>query len=139
MSLYFVNVLIRSPVFDKWENVYFFGDDPNAMWRIWKELFLEVLNKHAPLQHKKTKSSKVPWITNKVKCLITTRRKAITTKTETDWSNYKKIRNQVNVDLRNAKKNYYSSKIANQKHNPKKVWKSINELLGKQKKTIKSQ
>ena len=68
-----------------------------------KELFLEVLNKHAPLQHKKTKSSKVPWITNKVKCLITTRnklkRKAIITKTETDWSNYKKIRNQVNVDL----------------------------------------
>ena len=55
---------------------------------IWKELFLEVLNKHAPLQHKKTKSSKVPWITNKVKCLITIRnklkRKAIITKSETD-------------------------------------------------------
>ena len=28
----------------------------------------------------------------------------------------------------------YSSKIANQKHNPKKASKSINELLGKQKK-----
>ena len=27
------------------------------MWKIWKELFLEVLNKHAPLQHKKTKPS----------------------------------------------------------------------------------
>ena len=123
-----------------WENVYFFGDDPNAMWGIWKELFLEVLNKHAPLQHKKTKSSKVPWITNKVKCLITTRnklkRKAIITKSF-DWSNYKKIRNQVNVDLRNAKKNYYSSKIADQKHNPKKAWKSINELIGKQNKQSK--
>ena len=133
----FVNELLNQ----QWENVYFFGDDPNATWRIWKELFLEVLNKHAPLQHKKTKSSEVPWITNKVKCLITTRnklkRKAITTKTETDWSNYKKIRNQVNVDLRNAKKNYYSSKIANQKHNLKKAWKSINELLGKQKKQSK--
>ena len=101
----------------QWENVYFFDDDPNAMWGIWEELFLEILNKHAPLRHKKTKSSKVPWITNKVKCLITTRnklkRKAITTKTETDWSNYKKIGNQVNVELRNAKKNYYSPKIAN--------------------------
>ena len=61
---------------------------------------------------KKTKSSKVSWRTNKVKCLITTRnklkRKAIITKTETDWSNYKKIRNQVNFELRKAKKNYYS-------------------------------
>ena len=61
----------------------------------------------------KTKSNKVPWITNKVTCLITTRnklkRKAILSKTETDCSNYKKIRNQVDIDLRNAKKNYYSS------------------------------
>ena len=53
----FVNELLNQ----QWENVYFFGDDPNATWRIWKELFLEVLNKHAPLQHKKTKSSKVPY------------------------------------------------------------------------------
>ena len=33
-----------------WEYVYFFGNDPNAMWEIWKDLFLEVLDKHAPLQ-----------------------------------------------------------------------------------------
>ena len=111
------------------------------MWEIWKELFLEVLNKHAPIQHKKTKSSKVPWITNKIKGLISTRdklkRKAIITKLETDWSDYKKVRNQVNIELRNAKKNYYSSKIANQKQNPKKAWKSINNLLGKQNKHSK--
>ena len=36
-----------------WEYVYFFADDPNAMWEIWKNLFLEVLDKHAPLQQKK--------------------------------------------------------------------------------------
>ena len=41
-------------------------------------------------------------------------------------------RNQVNIELRNAKQNYYSTKIAGQKHNPKKAWKSINNLLGKQ-------
>ena len=35
-----------------WEYVYFFADDPNTMWEIWKQLFLEVLNKHAPLQQK---------------------------------------------------------------------------------------
>ena len=36
-----------------WEYVYFFAEDPNAMWEMWKKLFLEVLDKHAPLQHKK--------------------------------------------------------------------------------------
>ena len=34
-----------------WE--HFFAEDPNTKWEIWKKLFLEVLDKHAPLQHKK--------------------------------------------------------------------------------------
>ena len=33
-----------------------------------------------------------------------------------------------------CKKDYYSSKIAGQKFNPKKVWKTINNLLGRQNK-----
>ena len=109
----FVNELLSQ----NWECIYFLGKDPNHMWEIWKELFLEVLNKHAPLQHKKTKPSKVPWITTEIKSLINERdklkRKAIITKLETDWSKYKRTRNQVNIKLRNAKTNYYSSKIFN--------------------------
>ena len=98
----FVNELLNQ----HWECIYFFGKDPNHMWEIWKELFLEVLNKHAPLQHKKTKPSKVPWITTEIRSLINERdklkRKAIITKLETDWSKYKRTRNQVNIKLRNA-------------------------------------
>ena len=36
-----------------WEYGYFFADNPNTMWEIWKKLFEEVLNKHAPIQQKK--------------------------------------------------------------------------------------
>ena len=36
-----------------WEQVYFFAEDPNDMWEIWKKIFVEVLDKHAPLQCKK--------------------------------------------------------------------------------------
>ena len=36
-----------------WEQVYFFAEDPNDMWAIWKKIFVEVLDKHAPLQCKK--------------------------------------------------------------------------------------
>ena len=39
----FVEDLRRQP----WENVYFFAEDPNVMWEIWKELFLEVMDNHA--------------------------------------------------------------------------------------------
>ena len=130
----FVEDLRRQP----WENVYFFAEDPNAMWEIWKELFLEVLDNHAPLQHKKIRTKKVPWITSAIKQLIITRdrlkRKAIITNLEIDWLNYKTSRNKVNIQLRNAKKNYYSTKISDQKCNPKEAWKTINDILGRQRK-----
>ncbi len=121
-----------------WEYVYFFAEDPNAMWEIWKKIFLEVLDKHAPLQYKKVRSKKVPWITTEIKKLINTRdrlkRKAISTNQENDWSNFKTTRNKVNIELRNAKKVYYTSKIAGQRSNPKMAWKTINNLLHKQNK-----
>ena len=41
------------------------------------------------------------------------------------------MRNKVNTELRNAKKDYYSSKIASQKQNPKQAWETINNLLGR--------
>ena len=34
---------------------------------MWKEMFLEVLDKHAPNQNKKIRSKKLPWITSKIK------------------------------------------------------------------------
>lgn len=127
-----------------WEYIYFFATDPNCMWEIWKALFLEVLNKYAPIQNKKVRSKNVPWITRRIKELIIStdklKRKAIITNLETDWYNYKQIRNKVNTELRNAKKDYYSSKIASQKQNPKQAWETINNLVGRQcKQTVVNQ
>ena len=119
-----------------WENVYFFADTPNAKWEIWKILFLEVLDKHASLQHKKIRARQVPWITSSIKELINTRdklkTKAIITNLENDWLNYTRTRNKVNIELRNAKKDYYSTKIADD--NPKQAWKTTNSLVGRQNK-----
>ena len=38
-------------------------DDSNEMWDVWKSLFLEVVNKHAPMRKRKVKSKSSPWIT----------------------------------------------------------------------------
>ena len=123
LEIRFIEELLKQ----HWEYVYFFADDPNAMWEIWKNLFLEVLDKHAPLQQKKIRSKKVPWITSDIKKLMNTRdkfkRKAILTNHENDWLNFKTARNKVNIELRSAKKDYYSSKVAGQKINPKKACK----------------
>ena len=106
----------------------FFADNLDNMWEIWKQLFLQVLDKHAPIQSKKTKSKKNPWITSHTKKLIIARdnlkRKAIITKFETDWDNYRKARNETNNLLRQTKKEYYSNKIA--------LKSKIQKLLGRQ-------
>ena len=78
-----------------WEYDYFFGNDPNTMWEIWKDLSLEVLDKHAPLLQKKIRSNKIPLITSQIKSLIITRDKlnikATISKSVTDWENYKAV------------------------------------------------
>ena len=50
---------------------------------------------------------------------------------ENYWSNYQRTRNKVNIELRNTKKDYYSTKIAGGKSNPKEAWKTINSSLGR--------
>ena len=44
------------------------------------------------------------------------------------------MRNKVNKELREAKVNYYSTEIANQKRNPKEGWKMINQIIGRKNK-----
>ena len=90
------------------------------------------------------RSNKIPWITSKIKNLINTRdtlkRKVIISKSEINWISYKTARNQVNIELRNAKQNYYSTSTASQKRDPKKAWKSLNDLVGKQtKQTVENE
>ena len=44
--------------------------------------------------------------------------------------------NQVNIELRNAKRIYYCTRITGQNSNPKEAWKSINQILGRQTKQM---
>ena len=48
-------------------------EDPNQCWTIWKSMFYEILNKHAPIRHKRVKSNPIPWITPAIKQLIRNR------------------------------------------------------------------
>lgn len=77
------------------------------MWALWRELFLEVFDKHAPIQHIRKKSSTVPWLTSDIKKLLSDRdnkkRKAIITKLNADWDEYKVSSNKANIALRQAK------------------------------------
>ena len=67
----FLEDLMNQP----WEQIYFFAENPDSMWQIWKQLFLEILDTHAPIRHKNIKPCKVPWLTSNIKKLVITRNK----------------------------------------------------------------
>ncbi|CAB4014877.1 Hypothetical predicted protein, partial [Paramuricea clavata] len=108
----------------------------DSMWALWKKLFLEVLDKHAPVQRIKKRKSGVPWLTGEIKKIIFERDKlkheAMVTGSRAAWDKYKSTRNKVNIALRQAKTDYFRTKISNQNNNPKEAWKkSIINLLGR--------
>ena len=80
---------------DKKENV-------DKMWECWKSLFVQVLDKHAPLKTKRVrKRGTVPWINKDVRTKLFERdflkRKAIKTNEQSDWNKYKSSRNSAVV------------------------------------------
>jgi hypothetical protein len=64
------------------------------------------------------------------------KRKAISLDLSEDWSQYKHYKNSVNIAMREAKKVYYKSKFDKHQNNPKKAWRTINDILGRKKDTI---
>ena len=48
-----------------WANVDLYSD-PNEMWRVWKEMFLGCVDKHAPLKSKRIRNKRSPWITREL-------------------------------------------------------------------------
>ena len=122
-----------------WDMIYQ-SDNPNICWQIWKSLFLEVLDRHAPLRRKRLRDDPVPWITPHIKQLMRRRdfhkKQAVKHNSKLQWESYKAERNKVNIQMRQAKSKYFCDKIQNCSHSKdvKKSWSLINTLLGRKQK-----
>ena len=107
-------------------------DNHNEMWLKWKSLFLEVCDVPAPFHPKYVPASKSPWITSELKKLMYRRDrlkiKALRTGDPSDRSNFKKLRNEVNNSIKNAKKSYYYKTFETYNGNSCKTWETITEV-----------
>ena len=116
-------------------------DNPNDMWKRWKTMLIQCLDKHAPVKNKRIGTKKgSPWITSD---LIKKMRERDSLKKQANlssdievWLSYKKARNQINKAVRQAKREYFVNNLDSQKSNPRKMWQLINNLTGR--KTNKS-
>ena len=62
---------IKQLAFDQIQNLC--DKDANERWNIWKEFFLDCLNKHTPVINIKMKGNALPYVTFEIRSLIKTR------------------------------------------------------------------
>ena len=109
--------------------------DPNAMWDAWKAMFLQCVDKHAPLRVKRTRAFRSPWITPELKKRMHDRDilklKASKSKDASDWLRFKQSRNQLNIDIRLAKATYYKDALHENEGDSRQTWRVVNELTSR--------
>ena len=95
-------------------------------------MFDEICDKHAPFKKIKIRSKSDPWITNEIRTKMNHRYKlfksAVSTKDETVWANYKKIRNEITADVRQAKARFFCEKIDSAKSTAA-YWKVLSKAV----------
>ena len=62
----FISELKKIP----FDQIKLLTNDPNEMWFLWKTMFLDVLNKHAPVTEIKIKGNSLPYITSDIRKLM---------------------------------------------------------------------
>ena len=122
-----------------WESIMEVSD-VNIMYAEWEKLFINILDKHAPIRQRKVRNKYSPHINAELKCKMFLvrdfyKKKHRSSGNLNDWLEYKKLRNIVNIEHANAKKNYFAHKLSQTNHNIKETWKILNSALGRSKTT----
>ena len=114
-----------------WEPFYS-SDNVNFCWEYMKGILLNVFDKAAPLQKKRVKGKKVPWITveitQKMNCRDQLLRRYRKTNDPAIREQYKRQRNDVNKLVKRAKAEYHRKVLQDNAGNPDKFWAAIKEI-----------
>ena len=74
---------------------------------IWKQIFENIADSHAPLKKKRVRGNSVPWITPELKHNMFERDRlekvASRSQSDTDWTRYKQRKSEVNHSIKEAK------------------------------------
>ena len=109
--------------------------DPNQMWSLWKNLFLGVLDKHAPIIEIKIRDNNLPYVASEMRQLIRTRdhlkKKANQTISKYIFQPYQQVRRKVSYGIRKLRSDYYTKKIKESIGDLKATWKILNEVINK--------
>lgn len=119
------------------------NNDVTTCFALLHTKLLDILNKCFPLKTKfvKEQHQGKPYITTEIKELIKERNKMqrkYVKKPLTYGETYRTLRNRVSLLIKNAKIDYYKSKLNDANGNNKKVWSVINQVMKRNRKQAKS-
>ena len=107
-------------------------DDPNNALTVWYDIFKNIVDKHAPVRRKRVKHAVMPkWLTPEIIQAMKDRDRL---KKHKQFDEYKKKRNTISTMVKEAKKSYFSNIIENDCE-ISTIWRAMNDITGKIKKT----
>ena len=114
----------------------------NDLWNNFESILYSTLDQHAPIRmqsRKEFKKASSPWITYEIIKSIKIKqklyKKAITKSNPSHWTKFKEYRNKLTRTMEKAKRNYYRKEINKTKANPRKLWKTLNNIINLKKNT----
>ena len=117
----------------KWLDVYL-SDDVEVAVNIFTNKITEILDVMAPLKTIQVRTNYLPWMSDVTKENIKLRnelhKKAKDTKLETDWKQYRKLRNNINNTIKQEKIDWQAHKLKTFKKDSKSIWKNVKNWLG---------
>jgi hypothetical protein len=133
-----LNTLLTDLMEAPWEVMDVF-DSMDDKWGYWKTLFMEIVDKHAPLIRIRPKQYSHQWISDDIRMLMKSRNyyhnKYWKTQDGQDWETYKRLRNEVKVRLRESKKEHFERVCRDMLKKPRRLWDELNRGLGRKRKS----
>ena len=112
----------------QWDSLLRINDLTNA-WNKFKELLIACVNKHTPVIENTISGRECPWLTSEIKGKINERDYYLKTprksKSEIDWSTYRRMRNSVTMMIRKSKANCHRSLFKESVKSPKDFWSKL--------------
>ncbi|CAB4019771.1 Hypothetical predicted protein [Paramuricea clavata] len=108
-------------------------DNVDEKLTIFNEIFLNTLDKHAPVKTIKVRGKSCPFITPEIKASMIKRDQLHSlfrkTRDHYDWLNFREARNFTKTALVNAQKEYVLKEVQQHRNNTGSLWKVIKENI----------
>lgn len=103
-------------------------------WTQWKNEFLRICDKHAPISERRFKNRYKPWVNQDIVKLMYKRDHlheiAIKNEDSDTLNQYKSVRNEINSKIKKLKKEYYDTLFKEGRQNSKSLFSELKKLSG---------